>query len=97
MPQSVHGRAKQLIHECISHRHAKPLWPPTISSLPVTRPSTQKPPSAWKRIKNGVHLFTAFWPSIGPTCAPLIPLNRPLLPYRFVLKEQKDVTPASQP
>jgi hypothetical protein len=37
--------------------------------------------------------FTTFRHSTGLTCAPPIPSNRPLLPYGFVLKEPKGVTP----
>src|SRR5208337_4779960 len=41
-----------------------------ISSSPVTRPSTQKPPSAWKKTKNGCSLFMTSQPSTGPIRAP---------------------------
>jgi putative transposase len=54
MPKIVQGRAKQLIHE--------------MYLSPVTKPSIQKQPSAWRKTKNGCSLFMTSPPSTGLIC-----------------------------
>jgi len=66
-PRACRAGPSSSFMRCISHRHAKALWQPTISLSPVTRPNIPKPPGAWKRTKNGCSLFTTFRRSIGPT------------------------------
>jgi hypothetical protein len=64
MPKSVQGRAKDLIHEMYLSPTRKLLWKPTINSSPVTKPSIQKQPTAWKKTKNGCSPFMTSSPAL---------------------------------
>ena len=51
--------------KCTWRRLAKQLWRPTISSSPVSKPNSQKPANAWRKIKRSCLPFTTFRLNIG--------------------------------
>ena len=97
MPKSVQGRAKQLIHEMYlspTRKTASEAYDQFIATYQAKYP---KATECLEKDKEWLFTFYDFpaqhWSHLRTT----IPLNRPLLPYGFVLKEPKDVAPASQP
>src|SRR5271165_4365233 len=51
--------------KCTWRRPAKQLWEPTISSSPVTKPNSQKPANAWRKIKKSCLPFTTSRPNLA--------------------------------
>src|SRR6516162_3176956 len=75
--------------KCTWRRPAKQLWQLTISSSPVTKPNSQKPANAWRRIKKSCLPFTTSQLNIGRIYEPPTPSNLPLLPSDYELTEPR--------
>ena len=88
MPKGVQGKAKQLIHEMYLAPTRKTA-PAAISSSPVTKPNSQKPANACRRIKKSCLPFTTSRPNIGRIYGLPTPSNLPLLPSDYELTEPR--------
>src|ERR1700738_1978503 len=66
-----------------------------ISSSPVTKPSTQSQPTAWKKTRNGCSPFMTSRLNTGPIFGRPTPSNQPLQPCAFVRSEPKGVAHAT--